>query len=122
MLKKAFIPGFVVGAAAFGAATAVATAPPVGPLPKGPATRIVAKVNNAFVVRLPKSERPGMVWRLARQYRSSVVRGVDEGETTKAVWLRFKPLSPGKTSLVFALTYGERSHAYASRTFNVTVR
>jgi hypothetical protein len=122
MLKKTLLPALVLVAALATTATALATAPPVGPLPKGPTSTIAAKSNRTFIVRLPKSQQPGLVWRLARNYRSSVVRGLDEGETKDTVWLRFKSVAPGKTSLVFALTRGERARAFAARTFIVTVK
>jgi predicted secreted protein len=103
-------------------ASALASAAPVGPLPKGPVSVIRAQPGSTFVVSLPKAAVAGRVWRMARPYKSSVVRGLREGETGSTVWLRFRAVSPGVTNLVFALTRGERSHAYATRTFTVTVR
>jgi hypothetical protein len=50
------------------------------------------------------------------------VQEVDEGETSKDVWLTYKAVKPGATRIIFALTRGETSHAYAARTFAVTVR
>ena len=108
-------------AAAAVAAVAVASAPPVGPLPDGPVRAIAVKPDRTFVVSLPKSQQPGLVWRLARRYRTAVVRQLAEGETSRTVWLRFRSLAPGTTSLVFGLTRGERSHAYAARSFRITV-
>jgi predicted secreted protein len=104
------------------AASALASAAPVGPLPKGPVSVIRARPGSTFVVSLPKAAVRGRVWRMARPYKSSVVRGLREGETGATVWLRFRAVSPGVTNLVFALTRGERSHAYAARTFTITVR
>jgi hypothetical protein len=104
---------FLVAAAAVSSASA--SAPPVGPLPVGP-------TKHTFVITLPKSKNSGLVWRIARAYRSSVVRQLDEGETKTTVWLRFRSVAAGKTSLVLALTRGERPHAFAARTFRVTVR
>jgi hypothetical protein len=103
-------------------APAFATAPPVGQLPAGPTKAVTAAANGTFVITLPKSKQPGLVWRIARNYRSSIVHQLTEGETKGSVWVRFASVRPGKTSLVFALTRGERSHAFAARTFVVTVR
>ena len=115
------MPLLVVVAAA-AVATASASAPPVGPLPSGATKAVVVKAKRTFVITLPKSKDPGLVWRIARTYRSAVVRQLDEGETKSSVWLRFRSLAAGNTSLVLALTRGERPHAYAARTFLVTVR
>src|SRR5262249_50350192 len=113
----------LIAVAVLGTATAtLASATPVGPLPTGPTRAIAAAARSSFVVTLPKSKQPGLVWRVARTYRSSVVRQQSEGETASEVWLRFTAVAPGKTSLVFALTRGERPHAFAGRTFRITVR
>jgi len=122
MSKRALVPVLLAAAALAAATAALASSPPVGPLPKGPVRSVDAKANATFVVSLPKSKQPGLVWRIARNYRSSVVRQLTEGETKSSVWLRFRSVATGKTSLVFALTRGERAHAYAARTFVVTVR
>ena len=110
----------VAAAAVFGA-TALATAPPVGPLPPGPTKAVSVKPNKTFVISLPKSKDAALVWRAGRNYDGAVVRELGEGETKTSVWLRFQSLGAGKTSLVFALTRGERAHAFAARTFRVTV-
>lgn len=104
------------------AAAALASATPVGTLPHGPVTAVTARQHTIFRVTLPKPAVAGRVWRIARPYRSAVVVGVREGETKATVWLTFRAVGRGKTSLVFAMTRGERSHAYAARTFVVTVR
>jgi hypothetical protein len=101
---------------------ALSSAGPVDPLPTGPTRAIVATAPGSFVVTLPKSKQPGLVWRVARIYRSSVIREQSEGETASTVWLRYETIAPGKTSLVFAFTRGERPHAFAARTFRITVR
>jgi hypothetical protein len=111
----------VAAAAAAFTAAALATAPPVGPLPPGPTKAVAVKPNHTFVITLLKSKNAGLVWRSARNYDGTVVREVKEGETRSTVWLRFTSVGTGKTSLVFALTRGERTHAFAARTFRVTV-
>src|ERR1051325_7339294 len=109
-MSSRVIPSVLVSVAAGVAATvAIASAPPVGPLPDGPVRAIAVKPDHTFVVSLPKSQQPGLVWRLARRYRTAVVRQLAEGETSKTVWLRFRSVAPGTTSLVFGLTSGERS-------------
>jgi hypothetical protein len=116
-------PLLVVSLVALIAASgAFASAPPVGPLPAGPTKAVIVPARHTFVITLPKSKDAGLVWRIARTYRSSVVRQLDEGETKSTVWLRFRSVAAGKTSLVLALTRGERPHAIAARTFQVTVR
>jgi hypothetical protein len=103
-------------AAAAVAATALSSAPPVGPLPPGPEKTVKAVVGETFAVQLPKPAA-GRVWRVARAYDSTVVR-----ETTEtATRVGYRAVGPGTTRVVFALTRGERSHAYASRTFKVVV-
>jgi hypothetical protein len=102
--------------------SAFASAPPVGPLPAGPTANVTVQAKSTFVVTLPKSKQAGLVWRVARPFKGGVVRQLGEGETRSSVWLRFRSVTTGKTSLVFALTRGETRHAFASRTYLVTVR
>jgi hypothetical protein len=104
------------------AAPAAATAPPVGTLPVGPVRDVVVAPGGTFDVVLPTSPQRARVWRLARPYRSAVVRQTAEGERGRTTWVRFKGVAAGRTSIVFALTRGERSYAFAARTFRVTVR
>ena len=122
MTKRALTTILAPFASLTAAAAALASATPVGPLPNGPVSAVVARQNATFRVSLPKPAVAGRVWRIARPYRSSVVVGVREGETKDTIWLTFRAVGQGKTSLVFAMTRGERSHAYAARTFAVTVR
>jgi hypothetical protein len=104
------------------AAPAAASAPPVGPLPRGPVKDVVVRPGATFVVSVQKGAQAGLVWRVARRYASTVVRQVGEGDTARTVWLRFRAARAGKTSIVLALTRGETAHAYRSATFRVTVR
>jgi hypothetical protein len=108
-------------AALLGVSSALATAPPVGPLPKGPMVAIVAKVGKTFLVKLPAS-RQELVWRVARPFDARVVREVGEGDSAGIVWIKFRAVAPGRTTIVFAQTRGETAHAYAARTFRVSVR
>lgn len=108
-------------AAAICAGVAVASATPIGPLPKGPTTAVTVEAAHSFTVRLPQPKVAGRVWRVARAYDGKVVQEIKEGETSKDVWLTYKGVKRGKTRIVFALTRGETSHAYAARTFAISV-
>jgi hypothetical protein len=74
-----------------------------------------------FTATLPKAAVAGRVWRVARAYDAQVVRQVGEGESKNGIWVSFRAVAPGKTNVVFALTRGETSRAYAARTFRFTV-
>ena len=112
----------VVAGAGAVVASAVSSAPPVGPLPKGPVQTVKRTAGTPFVVTLPKPGVAGRSWRVARAYDSGVVREVGEGtKKNGAVWVTYRAVAPGATRVVYALTRGERPHAYASRTFRVVV-
>jgi hypothetical protein len=83
---------------------------PVGALPAGPVTTITTSPNQLVAVALQRpSQKSGLVWRIARQYDSRVVREVSEADVGPSVVLIFKVLRRGKTSLVFAQTRGDTS-------------
>jgi predicted secreted protein len=112
----------VVAAAAVLTTTALSSAPPVGPLPKGPVQTVERSQGTTFVLALPKPGVAGRSWRVARSYDSGVVRQVGEGtRPSGAVWVTYQAVGPGTTRIAYALTRGARSHAYASRTFRVVV-
>lgn len=115
-LAAAAVAGLAVPAA-------LASAEPVGPLPKGPVFKVSVLRDASFVVRAPK--RPansGLVWRIARPIDPAVVREVAEGEDRLNVWIRFKAFKAGSVRVVLGLTKGETRKGYASRTWVVTVR
>ena len=115
------LPAVLVAAAAV-AAAALSSAPPVGPLPKGPVQTVKRAAGMTFTVTLPKPGVVGRNWRVARDYDSGVVREVGEGtRTSGAVWVTYRAVAAGTTRVVYALTRGEESHAYASRTFRVAI-
>jgi len=115
------VPAVLVVAGAV-AATALSTAPPVGPLPKGPVQTVMRSPGATFTVTFPKPIAAGGTWRVARAYDAGVVREVGEGTTKSgSVWASYRAVAPGTTRVVYALTRGETSHAYASRTFRVIV-
>jgi hypothetical protein len=83
---------------------------PVGPLPAGPVSTTTTKKGQLVAVALPRAQASsGLVWRIARQYNSAVVRQVSEADVGASVVLVFKVVGKGDTSLVFALTRGDTS-------------
>lgn len=122
MQRRFLVVTAVVVAAGAVAAAALSSAPRVGPLPKGPVQTVKRSPGTIFTVTLPKPGIAGRSWRVARRYDSGVVREV--GERTRsggAVWATYRAVGPGRTNVVYALTLGEKSVAYASRTFRVVV-
>ena len=102
-------------------AVASASAPPVGPLPAGPVTQVTAPKGTLVAVALP-AKSGGLVWRLARPYDAAVVRQVSEATVGRNVVIVFRAVGKGSTRIVFGLTRGERTHAYASVAHVVEVR
>jgi hypothetical protein len=102
------------------AAPASATAPPVGPLPKGPTSTITTGAGQRIAVALP--HRVGKSWRIARAFDSRVARQVSEADVGNDVVLVFRAVARGKTTIRFALTRGETAKAYAARSFVIQVR
>jgi hypothetical protein len=83
---------------------------PIGPLPPGPVSTITTRPNQLVAVALPHaSKASGLTWRLARRYDSHVVRQISEADVDTTVVVVFKVIGRGKTSLIFALTRGDRS-------------
>ncbi len=111
----------VVVAFAVVAGRAAASAPPVGPLPKGPTSTITTSSGQLVAVALPHRSG-GRVWRIARAFDSSVLTESSEGDLGNNVLIVFATHHAGTTKVVFALTRGERPTAYESRTFVVHVR
>ena len=102
------------------ASSAIASAPPVGPLPRGPVTAISVQRGQLFAVALPKPAR-GRVWRVARAYDANVVTEVSEGVQRGNIVVVYRALHPGRTTISYALTRGETSKALQARTFKVGV-
>jgi hypothetical protein len=103
------------------AAGAAATATPVGPLPKGPATTISAARGTLVSVALPH-RAGGKVWRQAGTVDQMVLKQVSEGDVGASVVIVFKAVGKGTAKVAYGLTKGETKKAYASQTFTVTVR
>jgi hypothetical protein len=102
--------------------SATASAPPVGPLPKGPVASISVVRGEVFGIALPRAGGGGRVWRVARPYESKVVAQVSEGVQDGRVVAVYRAVRPGKTAVVYALTVGERTKALKARTFKIVVR
>ena len=93
---------------------------PVGALPKGPVSTVTTRPGLLVAVALPRQkEASGLVWRLARNVDAKVVRQLSEADVGSNVVVVFKVVGSGKTSIVFALTRGERSKAFRAHTTRV---
>lgn len=117
---KIVVPLGVALAAAVLATSAGATAPPIGPLPKGPITSIQVEHGQLFALALPKPAS-GYTWRGAKNTNVKVAKPLDEGELNGNIVLVYKALKAGKTTIAYGLTKGETQKAYQSQTFQVTV-
>lgn len=97
-----------------------ATAPPVGPLPKGPVTTISTSKGSLVSVALPS--RAGKSWRLARAVNAKVLVEVNEANVGSNVVVIYRATGRGSVKVAYGLTRGESAKALASATFNVRVR
>ena len=99
---------------------AIASAPPVGPLPPSKIQRISTARGSLVSVAVPK--RPGgYVWRIARTYDGHVLREVTEGDVGSTVAIVFRAVCRGTTTVVLAETRGETAKAYRAVRYVVTV-
>ena len=98
-----------------------ASAPPVGPLPKGPTTAIQTGKGSLVAVALPHRSG-GLVWRLARSVSPKVLVQVSEADVGRDVVVVYRATGAGRARLAYGLTRGETRRAHASLTFVVTVR
>ena len=96
-----------------------ASAPPVGPLPKGPVTTVRTPKGTFVSVALPHLK--GLSWRLARKIDTRVLVQVGEGDIGQTVVITYRAKAAGHTKVIYAATRGETSTARAARTFDVTV-
>ena len=97
-----------------------ASAPPVGPLPKGPTTEIRVPHGLLFSLVVPRP-KTGLVWRGARRSDATVATPLHEAEVERDIVFVYRAGKPGTTTVVYALTRGETRKAYAARFFRVTV-
>jgi len=100
---------------------AAASAPPVGPLPKGPTTTIRTQTGSLVAVALPHRSG-GLVWRLARPVSPKVLVEVSEADVGRDVVVVYRATRPGSARIVYGLTRGETPRAHESITFAVTVQ
>jgi hypothetical protein len=113
------VPVAALVAVAFAGVT-LAFAPPVGPLPAGPSSRIATTKGQLVAFALPH-RAGGRVWRVARAPKATILREVAEADVGNQVVLVYRATGRGVASVAFGLTIGERSKAYESRTYTVTV-
>ena len=106
-----------------GAGLAAADSTPIGPLPAGPHSAIVASKGTLVAVALPGKQAPGLVWRIARTVRPSVLRQVSETDLGGNVVVVLRAVGRGRATVAFALTRGDASaEAVKAQTYEVTVR
>jgi hypothetical protein len=96
-----------------------ASAPPVGPLPKGPVATLRTPKGTFVSLALPHLK--GLSWRLARQVDSRVLVQAGEGDIGTTVVITYRAKEPGHTKVIYAATRGESTVARAVRTLDVTV-
>ena len=119
LLLGQLLLGAALAATVF-AVCARASAPPIGPLPRGPVTSIQVEHGQLFALALPKPTN-GYVWRGAKNTNVKVAKPLYEGELNGNIVLVYKALKAGKTTIAYGLTKGETEKAYESQTFRVTV-
>ena len=120
MRTRLFVVPLVI-ALALPIGVAFASAPPVGAIPAGPITQVTTPKGTLVAVALPRKSG-GLVWRLARNVDSAVLKESSEADVGPNVVIVFRAIGKGDAKIVFALTRGERPHAYASVTQVVHVR
>jgi hypothetical protein len=96
-----------------------ASAPPVGPLPKGPVTTVHTPRGTFVSLALPHLK--GLSWRLARRVDTRVLVQVGEGDIGQTVVITYRAKAAGHTKVIYAATRGETTTAHAARTYDVTV-
>ena len=99
---------------------AQASAPPVGPLPKGPVTTIRVQHGLLFSMVLPRPAA-GLAWRGARLSDWRIARPLDEGELNGRIVFTYRAGRHGTTTVIYALTKGETPKALEARYFKVVV-
>jgi hypothetical protein len=113
----------VLAAVVIPALPAVASAPPVGPLPAGQVTTVSTPVGSLVAIALPgQTASSGLVWRLARAVNTTVLRQVSERNVGRDVVVLYKAVGRGQANVAYGLTKGETRKAYRSVTYKVTVR
>ena len=119
-MSRRLLAGMIALAVAAVAFSAQASAPPVGPLPKGIVTKIQVQHGQLFAIVLARPAA-GLTWRGARLSDATVARPLDEGELKGNIVFVYRAGHTGKTTVVYALTKGEGPKALQARMFEVTV-
>jgi hypothetical protein len=106
------------------AAAAFADSTPIGSLPKGPTTSVATQRGQLVAIALPSQKAStGLVWRVARQVDSAVLRQVSEADVGSSVVVVFRAAGAGTAKVAFALTKGDASSkAVKAATWVVEVR
>jgi hypothetical protein len=97
-----------------------ATAPPVGPLPKGPIATIHTEPGSLVAVALPH-RKAGLTWRIATVVDQKVLREVSEADVGRHVVVVYRAVGTGHARIAYGLTRGETARAHESLTYVVTV-
>jgi hypothetical protein len=98
------------------------SAPPVGPLPPSPVTRIDTVAQELVAIALPRGQS-GLTWRGARRFDVRVVKPLYEADipNTDVVVFVLLAAHPGTTTVMYGLTNGEHPKAYRAARFTITV-
>lgn len=120
MLKRRLVGVAAAAVLATVALSAQASAPPVGPLPKGPVTAIRVQHGLLFALVVPHPAS-GLAWRGARLSDATIARPLDEGELNGNIVFVYRAGHTGTTTVVYALTKDEQPRALKARFFKITV-
>jgi hypothetical protein len=120
MVRGSLVVVVVVFALAVAVLSARATAPPVGPLPKGPVTTIHVQHGLLFAIVVPRPGA-GLSWRGARLSDATIARPLDEAELNGNIVFVYRAGHDGTTTVVYALTKDEGPKALKARFFKVIV-
>ena len=124
MRHRTRIAAIAAAVAAVAAPAASADSTPVGKLPKADVTTLTTTKGALFSIAVPTQLQPtGLVWRVARPMKATVVRQVGEGDVSGATVLVFRAVGRGKASIVLALTKGDTSpKAVAAVRYAITAK
>jgi hypothetical protein len=101
--------------------TALADSSPIGNLPAGPVSTIIAQRGEPVALALP-ARSGGRVWRIARPFNAHVLHEVSEAKVGSSVVLVFRATGAGQTTVSLALTRGDASaKALGGRQFRIRV-
>lgn len=110
-----------VAVAALVTATARASAPPVGPLPRSPVTTITTFTEELFALALPIGQS-GLTWRGAGNTNVHVARPLSEAEVGNVIVFVYLAVKPGTALVSYGLTHGETRKAYRAARYRILVK